>query len=170
MLDPLPSLRIAAAEGVAELKLAEIASELRESIERYQDEASSEAAYALGVVGNLNDLGQILGIAERMGSMTTRRRCLLGAAHLLQVESQVYRLFLKEGMERDTAVAELLGPSARRNPKVKVALEKYASDDEPGAIRALASVTRSPEVKALADHEVAESFLVAAAYSAAHLQ
>ena len=44
------------------------------------EEASSEAAYALGVVGNADDLPLILREAERSRSMITRRRCLLGIA------------------------------------------------------------------------------------------
>src|SRR3712207_8730685 len=39
LLDPLPSVRIAAAEAVSELALKEAAPQLRESLERYRDEA-----------------------------------------------------------------------------------------------------------------------------------
>jgi MFS family permease len=166
--DPLPSIRIAAAEAIAELRITSAAEELRSSIRTFEDEAASEAAYALGVVGVVDDLPAILCEAGRCTSMITRRRCLLGAAHLLGVEQPVYRLMLQEGMARDTAIADLLAHAGRRQPKVRLALERFAQDDEKGAVRALANALRRPELQALADNPVQESFLLAAAYSASH--
>ena len=111
--DPLPSVRIAAAEAVAELKVADAATHLRETVGQYRDEASSECAYALGVVGGLSDLPLILSEAATCDSIITRRRCLLGVACLLGVEQEAYRLLLRDGMDRDTALVEILKSASR---------------------------------------------------------
>ena len=72
-------------------------------MEWYDDEAASEVAYALGAVGTVDDISLILQTAEKCVSIITRRRCLLGLARLLGVESEVYRLLLLDGMSRDSA-------------------------------------------------------------------
>ncbi len=160
--DPLPSVRIAAAEAVAELNITEAAPDLRQAIERFSDEASSEAAYALGVVGTIDDLPMILAEANECRSMITRRRCLLGVARVLDVEQATYQLFLKEGMDRDTALVEMLKPITRRSQRVQVALQRYAANDEGNAISALHSATGYEWLLPLAANPVEELFLVAA--------
>ncbi|MGV3617800.1 MAG: MFS transporter [Fimbriimonas sp.] len=160
--DPHPSVRIAAAEAVAELELREAAPDLRASLAAYDDEASSEVAYALGAVGEESDLSAILEEATRSNSLITRRRCLLGAARLLEVEAGTYRLLLREGMERDATIMELLKPLIRRKPRVQVALARYAGGDEPGALNRLARALQDPVLGQLAAKPVDELFLVAA--------
>jgi len=165
--DPHPSVRIAAAEAVAEMGVAEAAPELRESMRQYDDEASSEIAYALGCVGTTEDIPLILQEAQASRSMITRRRCLLGVARLLGVEQATYRLFLRKGMERDSALFALLTPLSRRRPRVRAALDRYSSGDEPGALEALARSRGRSELQALAATPVEEAFLVAAVVAAA---
>ncbi|WP_144241061.1 MFS transporter [Fimbriimonas ginsengisoli] len=135
--DPHPSVRIAAAEAIAELDLSDAAPALRASMEKYRDEASSEAAYALGVVGDSGDIPLILDEAARSVSMITRRRCLLGVARLLGVEREAYRLMLLDGMARDAALLQILGPEMKRRPKIRSALTRFSSGDEVGAVEAL---------------------------------
>lgn len=160
--DPHPSVRIAAAEAVSELELHEAAPDLRVSMATYDDEASSEVAYALGAVGEETDLPLILEEAIRSNSMITRRRCLLGVARLLGVEAGTYRLLLREGMERDATIMELLKTLGRKQPRVQVALERYAGGDEPGALNRLARALQDPVLAQLAAKPVDELFLVAA--------
>ncbi len=160
--DPHPSVRIAAAEAIAELELREAAADLRVAMATYDDEASSEAAYALGAVGDESDLPAILLEAQQSHSMITRRRCLLGVARVLGVEAGAYRLMLREGMERDATVMELLKNLGRRAPRVQVALERYAAGDEAGALSRLARATQDPVLAVLAERPVEELFLVAA--------
>lgn len=156
--DPHPSVRIAAAEGLVELRPSGTAPALRESLRRYPDEGSPEVAYALGVLGETEDLDLILQIAE--GSKTTgRRRALLGAARRLGTENEAYRLMLKEGMPRDQAILELFR-SHGRNSTVQAALHAYSQGDDRTALQALASL--DPALDALAQRPVPEAFLVAA--------
>lgn len=162
IMDSHPSVRIAAAEAIAELELREAAEDVRQSLQTYDDEASSEVAYALGAVGIESDLQAILQEALDSRSMITRRRCLLGVARLLNVEAGTYRLLLREGMDRDQTLMELLRVLTRTQPRVKVALDRYAAGDEPGALNRLSRAMNDPTLKTLAAFPCEELFLVAA--------
>lgn len=166
--DSHPSGRIAAAEAVSELKLWGAADALRNALSLYQDDASSELAYALGTVGNEGDIPVILEVASKTNSMITRRRCLLGVARLLGVEAEAYRLLLLEGMARDTALLEMLRPQAKKSSKLNVALERYSAGDEAGALDALVRGSHQPSLRSLAEPQVPELFLVAACFAAKH--
>ena len=163
LLDPFPSVRIAAAEACSELSLASCHDAVRASLAQFQDEAGAEVAYALGVVGSLEDLPTILGVAGNSVSMITRRRALLGVAKLLGVQPEVYRLMLMGEMARDTALLELARGSGRRDTGLREALNLYGSGDEPGALRRLADGKRNPAFAIFAEMPVEELFLVAVA-------
>lgn len=160
--DPHPSVRIAAAEAVAELEITGAAPALRECLAAYQDEASAEVAYALGVAGEMSDIPQILGEATRAVSMITRRRCLLGVARLLGVEQQAYRLMLLEGMARDTALMELVKNGGKRNDWARPALEAFSNGSEQVALETLAR--RFADLRPLVDQPIDEAFLVGLLY------
>lgn len=161
LYDPHPSVRIAAAEVVAELEMRDLAPNLRKSLEYFDDEASSEVAYALGCVGTVEDIPTILAEASQGVSMTTRRRCLLGAARLLGVEREAYRLMLLDGMARDSALLEALRRAVKSVPAMKAALERYSAGDEPKALAVLAETSGNAALHALAATPVEEAFLVA---------
>lgn len=161
LMDPHPSVRIAAAEVASELAMTELAPALRLSLKEYGDEAASEVAYALGCAGGIEDIPQILAVAQLCVSMTTRRRCLLGVARALGVERKAYRLLSAEGMALDAALLEQLKPALRIRPELATALERYSSGDEPGALRVLAEGHPHPALGALAAAPVDEAFLVA---------
>lgn len=161
LLDPLPSVRIAAAEAVSELGLTAAGPQLRESLERYRDEASAETAYALGAVGDLRDIPAILREAQQCVSIITRRRCLLGVARLLGAERRVYRLLLLEGMSRDAALLDMLKLQMRKSKRLREALAYYSGGQEEEAIRRLVPNKRRPEINVFADFPVDELFIVA---------
>lgn len=140
LIDPLPSVRIAAAEAVAELNIEGARPVLRESLARFNDEASSEVAYALGVVGDREDLPIILSEVRREESPTARRRALMGAARVLGVEPETYRLLLLDGLARDEALLDMVKPAAKGRRRLQVALERYSVRDEEGALEALVRV------------------------------
>lgn len=160
LLDPLPSVRIAACEAVSELQLTQAVPKLRESIEAYHDEANSEAAYALGCVGSLDDLEMILLECEQCQSVITSRRCLLGAARLLGVESEVYRLFLLTEMARDTVIYEMTRDLRSQSAQCSEAIGFYASEQEREALARIAEGS-SGWLQLFASHPVREGFLVA---------
>jgi len=160
LLDPLPSVRVAAAEAVSEMELRQAAQCLREGIRLYQDEGGSELAYALGCVGEESDIPLILQEAERGESMITRRRCLLGIARLLGVEPEVYRLLLLEGMARDSALLQHLAPRIKRDRRLATAVEAFAREEEAKALHNLRS--RGGPFDMMAERPVEELFLVAA--------
>ncbi len=160
--DPRPSVRVAAAEAIEELRIKSAAPSLRTSLAEYHDEASAEVAYALAVSGDKSDIPAILKEAERSVSMITRRRCLLGVARLLGVEADAYRLLLTEGMARDAALQERLRPLLRSRKGLATALGYYGSGDETEAIKALAQEYPTPEFQAGADTPVEELFVVLA--------
>ncbi len=164
LMDVHPSVRVAAAEAVSELELMEAAGPLRDSLRTYEDEASSEAVYALGVVGTLDDLPLILGRAAKCESIITRRRCLLAAARLLDVEREAYRLLLLDGIARDTELMTM-AKHAKAPKTARSALQRYSAGDEAGGL-ALLVREDSPVLRVLAETPVEESFLIALAYSA----
>ena len=159
--DPHPSVRTAAAEAISELEMREAAPALRLALGKHPDEADAEAAYALGVVGEPSDLPAILAEAARARSVTARRRALLGAARLLGVEREAYRLMLLSGMARDTALVERMRPLVKRSAEARLAMMKYGAGDEAGALAALGLAC--PELEALVGTPVEEAFLVAVA-------
>ena len=161
LLDPAPSVRIVAAEAVTEIGLHGTTAVLRESLEKYQDEASAEVAYALGAAGGLEDIPLILQEAQRCVSVITRRRCLLGVARILGVESEAYRLMLSEGMVRDAMIQQMLRTLLKKQPRVRAALERFSVGDEAGALHALNSALKSTVLAILEEHPVEELFLVA---------
>ena len=162
VLDPAPSVRIAAAEAVAEMEILEAGPNLRLSLEKFDDEACAEIAYALGAVGGTDDVTHILAEAGQTISVITRRRCLLGAARVLGVEQPTYRLMILEGMERDTVLLGMLQNATRKTLRIQSALERYSSGDEAGALHVLAKQVSDPGLQMLADQPISESFLVAA--------
>jgi HEAT repeat protein/MFS family permease len=166
LYNPHPSVRIAAAEAVAEMELRSALPYLRQSLTYYDDEAASEVAYALSAIGGVDQIPRIMEVAKTSNSALARRRCLLGIARLLGVESQAYKLFLKTGMARDTALLDLLQPLTKRSRRVNAALERFASGDETGAVNLLGQATNDPVVKELAGHAVRDIFLVLAPYVA----
>lgn len=166
LFDPHPSVRIAAAEAVSELKLTDAVPYVRQALAYYDDEASSELAYALGTVGTSEDLGLILQEAKDQKTRTARRRCLLGAATQLGVENQTYRLMLTDGFARDAALIDLLQPSIKANVRIKVALDAFGAGDEVRALGILAKSLKFPTLRLLADYAVEESFLIAAVVTA----
>jgi HEAT repeat protein len=161
LLDPAPSVRIVAAEAVTEIGLHGAVAVLRESLEKFQDEASAEVAYALGTAGGFEDIPLILQEAQRCVSVITRRRCLLGVARILGVESEAYRLMLSEGMVRDAMIQQMLRTLLKKQPRVRAALERFSVGDEAGALHALNSAVKSEVLSTLEEHPVEELFLVA---------
>jgi hypothetical protein len=161
LMDPHPSVRVAAAEAVSELLIVNAAERVRESLRTHRDEAMDELAYALGCVGGAQDVSLILQAAAECRTVTARRRCLLGVARLLGVEPAAYRLLITDGFERDTAMLEALRTARRSQSVLKTALETFSSGDEVGAVRLLAEECKVEEVLTIAAHPVEESFIVA---------
>lgn len=166
LTSPHPSVRIAAAEAIADLGIMTARDALRDTLARFTDEASAEVAYALGAVGELQDVKVILAEAAQSRSVITRRRCLLGVARLLNVESEAYRLMLLEDMARDTAIEQALATGRHTHADIKVALERFAAGDEADALKRLAAGSRDEVLAAIAENPVAEAFLVAGLHAA----
>lgn len=167
LFDPTPSVRIAAAEAISDMELTSALPFVRQALNYYDDEAASESAYALGCIGSEDDIPQILTVAGRCVSIITRRRCLLGVARLLGVERDAYRLFLLDGMSRDSALLEMTKAAVKESETLRKSLQVYSMGDENRALARLARDPRYPWAKPLADHPVEELFLVAAAAVAA---
>lgn len=161
LLDQHPSIRIAAAEAVSELGISDLAPTVRLSLQWYQDEASSELAYALGSIGEPHDLEPILKAADITLGKTKTRRCLQGAAKLFGIEKDFYRLLALDEVTRDTELLRKYRPLTRRSPEFSAALSAYSSGDEPASLNHLAAA--DPEhFEVWARYRVPESFLVAA--------
>jgi HEAT repeat protein/MFS-type transporter involved in bile tolerance (Atg22 family) len=164
LLDKRPSVRIAAAEAAAELYLDDTADACRESLTLYDDEASSEVAYALGVVGNMDDVPRILAVAQTCSSMITRRRCLLGVARIYGVENEAYKMLMSSGMERDKMLINLLSVGSKQSKHATNALLAHSEGDEVGA---LTELRMGKDADILSAYPVPELFLLAACiYSA----
>lgn len=166
--DPYPSVRAAAAEAIAELELKERVEDVREALSVYGDSYSSELVYALGTVGELTDLGLILDLAERAASSTMRRRCLLGAARLLGVEADLYKLLSLEGLSRDQELVQLLRPAYRKSKRLREAVQQFSLGNEDAAVQLVSGGRLAPELESFAGRKVPELFLVAALAYAKH--
>lgn len=162
LLDVLPSVRIAAAEAASELASASCAPNLRISLREFPDEASAEVAYALGAMGDPEDIRAILSVAQRSSSVIPRRRALLGLARMLGVETDTYRLMLISGLGRDQAIVEIMRPAIKKRPRLRLALDQFSSGLETQAIITTAKIVKSPTFEAIANSPVEELFLVVA--------
>ena len=85
----------------------------------------------------------------------------MGAARLLGVEPDFYRLVTQKGMTQDQAMVRILRPGYRANPHWSEALDLYTTDDEAGAIKALLSDKEGMPWEAFREFHVEEAFLVA---------
>ncbi len=163
LTDDRPTVRLAAAEAIAELGIAEAAPALRASLDQFRDEASSEAAYALGAVGETADIPRLLQHAQSAPSTLSRRRSLLGVARLLEVEPESYRLMLLEGMTRDAALLTLMRTVKHDHP---YATSSYSHGDEVKAVENLLSDNTNPLLEGFREIYVEEAFLVLVSYLA----
>lgn len=166
--DPHPSVRASAAEAVSELELGVLVNEVRSALAVYGDSYSSELVYALGVVGDMSDLPVILDMAARAASPTTRRRCLLAAARLLEVEGALYKLFNLDGLSRDQGLVQALKPAYQKSKRLRAAVQTFSLGDEVGAIRHISGTRVAPELSTFVGRDVFELFLVAALAYAKH--
>jgi hypothetical protein len=139
------------------MQITSAASALRVALAQYPDENSSELAYALGVVGQIDDARLILVEAEKGVSVITQRRCLLGMARLFGVEQAFYRLILLDDMTRDSALLEMI----KGSDSVMRAFEIYMQGDETSALDRLASSVSHAGLSMLAERPVKDAFLLA---------
>ncbi len=160
LLDVLPSVRIAAAEAIVELKIAGIEPALLASLDTYDDAGSSEVAYALGRIGGEKYLEKILDASKNSLSSMTRRRCLLGAAAALNQESKVYQLFLLDDFSRGAKLLETLAPSLRKIEGLSESLNLFTSGQEEEAIEYLALEYGGAVSQAFLRHGGKERFLI----------
>ncbi|MCG9895884.1 MAG: MFS transporter [Fimbriimonadaceae bacterium] len=162
LLAPHPSVRSAAAEAVSELELRSLAPVLRRTIRVHGDQVGSEVAYALGVAGDPEDLTAILTVAAGRQSLPLRRRALMGAARLLGVEPEFYRLIVQPEAARDEELLKRFGDAIKTDPRFSQALDSHSSGRQAEALRILATAVDHPSIRVMAEHDVDELFLVAA--------
>jgi hypothetical protein len=170
--DPYPEVRLEAENALAALdEGVPTESEGKRvytegSLEGLTKAGDAEAAYLWGASAESEDLPAILACAGAQESVAARRRALLGAARVLDVESQAYKLFMLDDLARDVAVTRLLRRALRRHSELRVALGKFSEGKEAEALAALNEAESSVETSAFADAAVQESFLVVAAWIA----
>lgn len=169
LLEQHVSVRVAAAEAASELQIKELADTLRQSLEWYQDEGSSEAAYALGQIGEKSDLPLVLKVAQQAVGDAKRQRALLGAAALLGVEIETYRSFTRDEVARDSALLTLVRPLIRRDPALREACDLFAAGEEAAGLTKLA-LRGDPYLITLAEASVPGSFWVALPVYVANLK
>ncbi len=159
LVDQHVSIRVAAAEAVAELEISELADSVRHTIEWFSDDGSAEAAYALGAIGDFSDVQTVMQAAQASVSTAQRRRCLLGAARLYGVEAELYRMFSLDEVSRDTAILQFMRGHHKRDTALAKAMKAYGQDRESEAVRVLGEAEDS--IGALVGYDVPESFLLA---------
>lgn len=178
-----PSVSTAAAEAVSELQIVEAAPVLREilaeediRIEGVVFRPISALAYALGAVGARSDLPHILAAGQKTIGRQARRAVLLGAAKLLGVESDTYRLLMSAGLSFDTALLEAAKPVLRRQKRAQAILDDYVQnfqaeapadrvEAERLASARLIELLHLSELTPLAELPIEESFLVVLSYA-----
>lgn len=159
--DSYPSVRIAAAETCAELRLVDCAPILRESLSDVHDETAAELAYALAQVGGPEDAHILLRIAASMQGSMARTRCLLGVAKIYGVESIFYKLASGDSMTRDALLMQLT--SKLGAPVVRRAVGAYHRGDEEAAVRTLSKRADDGRIATIEEHMPEDAFLLAAA-------
>jgi len=164
LLDPLPSVRIAAAEAIVELNMVGVESALLASLEEFDDAASSEVGYALARIGGESYIEKVLQLSKKSQSAMTRRRCLLGVAAALGLESKVYQLLLLDEFSRGAKLLETLAPSLRKVDGLSESLNLFTSGREEEAIEYLALEYGGPISKAFLQSGGKERFLVFVLY------
>ncbi len=159
---PEASIRIVAAEATAALGIREAAQMLRDMLPKVDGAVAAEMDYALGAVGEADDLDRIMRSVERLHGGFPRQRAVLGIGKLLGVESDLYRLFVLQGMELDAAVLKTLRkPNSQGYQEV---IRCYSQGDEAAALRALASLPDAPPViRTIAGVPCRETFLLSIA-------
>lgn len=161
--DEFPSVRIAAAEACQELKLKELAPKLREILKTHLDDTSPEFAYALASVGTKEDLKLILSTAMKLESDIGRKRCLMAAALLLNVEEEFYRLLTGDTIERDKLLLELSSGKSVQARAFKRAVFHTQSSKYTEAIQVLAKAYDFNDFDLVAQFPSEETFLLTVA-------
>lgn len=161
LFDLHPSVRTAAAEAVAELKITELADPLRESLRQRLDEASSETAYALGVVGSPDDIPLIVAAAQTCAGTAKRRRCVLGVAATLGLERDVYRLLTMDEVVRDNTILQMVRPLLAKDKRLRKAVDAYSTSEEKAALELICEDPRLENLRPLAEAGITDGFLVA---------
>lgn len=146
LLDPHPSVRIAAAEAVAELELRDAGPILRKALNQFSDEASGELAYTLGTFGHMQDLPLVLQQAAKSPSALSRRRCQLGAACILGVESELYRHFARQGMESLNKLMETVSELDKTTPGIREAFVTYADGNQDKALNMMVELKKKEPI------------------------
>jgi HEAT repeat protein len=165
---PSPGVRMAAAEAVGRLGIRDAAPLLRQMLPQEEGAVAAEMAYALGSVGEAEDLDALLDVVRRVSEGLPLQRSALGVARLLDVESHAYRLMLLQGMERDTAVLQVLRSRRHRSGDWRRASQRYSEGDEIGALESLAAAPDAdPRLRRLLEVKSPEALLVAVALVAA---
>lgn len=183
LYDDRMSVAIAAAEAVADLRITSAAPVLRsiissadESLAKKESWPLPSIAYALGVVGERRDLALILGAAALAKSAHGRRMGLLGAARLLSVESNTYRMMFAVGLERDSALLEAIKPVEKRFKRADSILMEYSAsasnrvnrtrgEEDRIANAAMLDGLHIEGLNTFAEIPIEESFLVVVAYA-----
>jgi HEAT repeat protein/MFS-type transporter involved in bile tolerance (Atg22 family) len=162
LLDSHQSVRTAAAEAVGELQRRHLAPALRECLTVHGLENAAEVAYALGCVGEADDLRLILDAADAAANATGRRRCLLGAARLFSVEDKLYRLLSLDGFARDAELAKALRPAYDKSRRLRSATEAFSSSDDVTALATLLAGRSAKRLEAAKGRTTPELFLLCA--------
>ena len=158
--DSYPSVRVAAAEAACDLHLLECAQTIRDVLAEAPDETDSELAYTLSHLGDETDLPLILKVASRLRSPVGRRRCLLAAARLFGVETEMYRLLMLDPVRRDQALIEMTKSKTVKG--FRRALSLYHAGEQIESVQHLLTKSGDERLLALAENPPKEAFLLAA--------
>ncbi len=164
LADQDPTIKIAAAEAVSELKILGVSNILRESLVNENDEASSELCYALGCVGNQEDIPLMLQTASLSSTSVARRRCLLGVAKLIGCESKFYSFLLIDGMNRDNTILELFREKIKKSKWIKQSLDSYFDGEEEVAMKELSQYAKDDIVNLFHEKYVEDIYILSACY------
>jgi MFS family permease len=135
--DEFPGVQVAAAEAAGEFEVRAAADVLRTRIPEAGEGIRGEMIYALGAVGEQEDLALLLSESHSIHTAFSRQRALLGVARLLGAEMEAYRLLALEQFERDRLLGELSGARSS-HPSVKAALQNYSKGMEFDALQEIA--------------------------------
>jgi HEAT repeat protein len=147
--DEFPGVQVAAAEAAGEFEIRAAAHVLRTQIPKASEGVRGEMLYALGAVGDLEDLALLVSQSHSIHTAFSRQRALLGVARLLGVEMEAYRLLALEQFERDRLLGELSGARSS-HPSIKAALQHYSKGLE---FEALKEIARHPDLNMGIDWE-----------------
>lgn len=136
VMHPEKSVRESAAITLYNLKWNNYLGQLESSLEMYPIDINAEVCYAFSILGTEKHWIKAMEHGLKAQHLFTRHRCLLGIAHALNLEDEVYFLMNLEGINRESHMANLI----KDYPNLRYSLDLFLAQKEKEALGELVKI------------------------------